>query len=152
LLLTGEGILPKDFYTCYMSQDYNHPDHIWHYRKAQRENAADMRSKGTKAEVWLWKFVLRNKQMRGYTFNRQRPVLHFIADFMCKELKLIIEVDGGIHETKEIQEKDFIKTNELIAKGYAVLRFTNDDIYNNLDIVKQDIERVVDRLESASKT
>ncbi|UPT66607.1 MAG: endonuclease domain-containing protein [Sphingobacteriales bacterium JAD_PAG50586_3] len=131
-----------------MSQEYIHPDHISDYRKAHRENATNMRSKGTKAEVWLWKFVLRNKQMKGYTFNRQRPIMHYIADFMCKELKLIIEVDGSIHDTEEVQAKDFVKTNELVTKGYTVLRFTNEDVYNNLEIVKNDIERVVERLEN----
>lgn len=134
-----------------MSKEYSHPDHIKHYRKAYRENATNMRAKGTKAEVWLWKFVLRNKQMRGYTFNRQRPVMHYIADFMCKELKLIIEVDGPIHNIEEIQTQDFIKTNELVTKGYTVLRFTNDDVLNNLEMVKTAIERVVEKLESVSK-
>lgn len=126
-------------------------DETWrdnkHYNKNLREYAGDMRNKGTKAEVWLWKFVLKNKQMKGYTFNRQRPVLGFIADFMCKELKLVIEVDGGIHESEEVRTKDFIKTNELTIKGYKVLRFTNEDVYNNLEIVKNEIEACIERLE-----
>ncbi|MCW3076617.1 MAG: hypothetical protein JWO32_1226, partial [Bacteroidetes bacterium] len=54
------------------------------------------RSQMTKSEVCLWKYAFRAKQM-GYTFNRQQPVLNYIADFMCNELKLIIEVDGYTH-------------------------------------------------------
>ena len=48
----------------------------------------------TKAEACLWKYVLRAGKMKSFQFRRQRPVLNYIADFMCKELMLIIEVDG----------------------------------------------------------
>lgn len=127
------------------------PSHIRHYNKALKEYAGDMRKSGTKAEAWLWKLVLKNKQVNGYTFNRQRPVLHYIADFMCKELKLIIEVDGGYHNDSEAQINDFVKTQELTTKGYTVIRFTNDDILKDIDSVRTRIEEVVETIEFQSK-
>jgi very-short-patch-repair endonuclease len=60
----------------------------------------------TKAEACLWKYVLKAGGMKGLAFRRQRPVLHYIADFMCKELQLIIEVDGITHTYEEVAEKD----------------------------------------------
>lgn len=58
------------------------------YNKSLQPFASENRKQMTKAEACLWKYALRAKQM-GYTFNRQRPVLNYVADFMCKELKLI---------------------------------------------------------------
>ena len=73
----------------------------FYYNKRLKDLARQLRKQSTKAEIKLWNEVLRSKQMHGYTFLRQRPVLNFIADFMCKELKLIIEVDGYTHELEE---------------------------------------------------
>ena len=69
-----------------------------YYNKKLKEFARRLRKQTTNAEVKLWNEVLRGRQMHGYTFLRQRPILYFIADFMCKELMLIIEVDGYTHE------------------------------------------------------
>jgi very-short-patch-repair endonuclease len=62
------------------------------YNKNLQPFANENRKQMAKSEACLWKFILKSKQM-GYTFNRQRPVLNYIADFMCKPLRLIIEVD-----------------------------------------------------------
>ncbi|SMO79124.1 endonuclease domain-containing protein [Gracilimonas mengyeensis] len=69
-----------------------------YYNKKLKPVAKSLRQRMTKAEACLWKYALKNRQHRGYTFNRQRPVLDYVADFMCKELKLIIEVDGSSHD------------------------------------------------------
>lgn len=71
------------------------------YNKKLQPYASKNRKQMTKAEACLWKYVLKAK-MTGYTFNRQRPVLNYIADFMCKEKKLIIEVDGITHTFEEV--------------------------------------------------
>lgn len=68
-----------------------------HYNKDLQPFAKDLRSDMTKAEACLWKYVLKARMIKGYQFRRQRPVLNYIADFMCKELILIIEVDGITH-------------------------------------------------------
>ena len=64
------------------------------YNKELQPYAHKLRYSMTKAEACLWKYALRAKMMRGYTFNRQRPVGNYIVDFVCKELLLAIEVDG----------------------------------------------------------
>jgi very-short-patch-repair endonuclease len=76
-----------------MESDHSHN----HYNKNLKPIGRALRNNMTKAEASLWKYALKNKQ-RGYTFNRQRPVLSYVADFMCKDLKLIIEVDGSTHD------------------------------------------------------
>ncbi len=77
----------------------------------------------TKAEACLWKFVLGAKQMMGYQFRRQRPVLNYIADFMCKELNLIIEVDGITHQWEGVADNDLIREEKLTSVGFYILRF-----------------------------
>lgn len=72
------------------------------YNNRLRKFARENRNHGTKAEAYLWKYAL-SKKKTGYTFKRQRPVLNFIADFMCQDLKLIIEVDGSSHDSREAQ-------------------------------------------------
>lgn len=121
------------------------PIFIQHYNKDLKPYADDLRNKGTKAEAALWKYVLKAKQMKGYTFNRQRPVLNYIVDFMCKPLKLIIEVDGNTHDGKDEKNKDEIRDAELIKLGYVILRFTNDDVLFNIESVRKDIELTIEK-------
>jgi len=97
----------------------------------------------TKAEACLWKFVLRAKKMRGYTFNRQRPVLRYISDFMCRDLLLIIEVDGSIHQLEEVRKKDHEREKALKEAGFAILRFTNEEVLWEIEKVRTSIERWV---------
>src|SRR6187402_2505468 len=87
------------------------------YNKRLQPFAHDLRFNMTKAEVHLWKYVLKAGLMRGYTFRRQRPVLNYIADFMCMPLMLIIEVDGSIDEIEEIKIRDQKREKELTAAG-----------------------------------
>src|SRR5256885_15851430 len=95
------------------------------YNKTLHPLASGLRRDGTKAEACLWKYVLRAGQMKGYEFRRQRPVLNYIADFMCKPLKLIIELDGGIHRDDLVAENDAIRQARLKEAGFIVLRFDN---------------------------
>jgi very-short-patch-repair endonuclease len=97
----------------------------------------------TKAEACLWKYALRAKGMKGYTFRRERPVLNYIADFMCMELKLVIEVDGLTHQWEETVIKDAKKDADLMAAGFTVLRFDDNDILTQLNKV---IERIEDTM------
>ena len=99
----------------------------------------------TKAEACLWKYVLRAKQMKGYQFRRQKPVLNYIADFMCKELRLVIEVDGITHGFKLAEDKR--RTDDLRQAGFNVLRFTDEEVLTNIQGVAKEIERVIDDIE-----
>jgi len=74
------------------------------YNRDIQPYANGLRKSMTKAEACLWKYVLRARGLKGYPFRRQRPVLNYIVDFFCKELSLIIEVDGITHSWEEEQK------------------------------------------------
>jgi len=111
-----------------------------YYNKNLKSLARTLRKNSTPAEVRLWSELLRGGQMQGYTFLRQRPVLNYIADFLCKELKLIIEVDGASHEGEKQWHKDQKRQTELEEHGFTVLRFTDEEIFKDLDNVQRSIE------------
>ena len=83
--------------------------------------------------------------MKGFQFRRQRPVLIYIADFMCKELMLIIEVDGSIHLLEEVMKNDEIRQKALEAAGFTVLRFTNDEVLKNIQSVYSYLEDWIEK-------
>ena len=105
------------------------------YNKNLQPYANRLRKEMTKAEACLWKYILKAKQLRGYQFLRQRPVLNYIADFICMELMLIIEVDGLTHHWEETIHKDKKKQTDLEAAGFTVLRFNDDEVLNNIKVV-----------------
>ena len=78
----------------------------------------------TKAEIILWS-RLRSKQINGFKFRRQQPLLDYIVDFYCEDLKLIIEVDGEIHSLPEKANYDSKRDNILKINGYHILRLSN---------------------------
>jgi very-short-patch-repair endonuclease len=90
------------------------------------------RSNETSAEAKLWQH-LRNRQLGGWKFVGQAPVGAYFGDFLCRELKLVIEVDGPSHGESHEVAADADRTRELEAQGYRVLRITNTDIFENLD-------------------
>lgn len=110
------------------------------YNKNLKGLARKLRIESTKAEVILWKKLLQGKKMHGYTFLRQRPVMNFIADFMCKELMLIIEVDGYTHHFEDQWKLDRTRQKELENAGFTVLRFTDDEVMKDLNNVFRSIE------------
>ena len=117
-----------------------------YYNKDLREFAHELRYTMTKAEACLWKYVLRAKMMGGFSFTRQRPVLNYIADFMCKELKFIIEVDGYSHTLDEVKEKDKQKQSDLEEVGFIVIRFTDEEILKGIENVRGAIFQEVETL------
>jgi very-short-patch-repair endonuclease len=101
----------------------------------------------TKAEACLWKYVLRGGMMKGYTFNRQRPVMNYITDFFCKKLGLVVEVDGITHHVEETYQKDMIRQQELEKAGLKVIRFTDEEVLKNIEGVQTAIEHCVEERE-----
>jgi very-short-patch-repair endonuclease len=99
--------------------------------------ARQLRLQLTKAESHLWQ-ALKNRQLNGLRFRAQHPVGQFILDFYCPSCKLAIEVDGDIHIDRT--EEDAARTEQLEAYGYRVLRFSNEEIINNLDRVLETIK------------
>jgi very-short-patch-repair endonuclease len=118
--------------------------HFHHYNKNLQPFANRLRNEGTKAEACLWKYVLRAGTLKGFPFRRQRPVLKYIADFMCMDLMLIIEVDGSIHNLQEHYERDMIRQKALESAGYTVLRFTNEEVLKNIGEVRRVLEEWVE--------
>ena len=110
-----------------------------HYNSSLQSRANKLRKSMTKPEACLWKYVLSGRQMLGYQFRRQRPVLNYIADFMCKDLKLIIEVDGLSHESEEGRLKDKKRDNALAEIGFTTLRFSSREVLNTIDMVSSTI-------------
>jgi 5-methyltetrahydrofolate--homocysteine methyltransferase len=88
----------------------------------------------TEAEVLLWN-VLSNKKLEGYKFRRQHIIGGYIADFVCLKEKLIIEIDGLIHQLPENIKSDKERTKWLNSQDFRVIRFTNEEVLSNLDFV-----------------
>ena len=119
------------------------------YNSRLQKYANALRHRMTKAEACLWKYALKNKQMKGYQFRRQRPVLNYIADFMCMELMLIIEVDGITHWQEETVVKDRIKEKALTDAGFTVIRFDDEEVLKEIENVKLEIEGIIGELIAA---
>lgn len=115
---------------------------------AIREFARELRQPQTPTEATLWRH-LRNRNLK-YKFRRQHPIDFFIIDFYCADAKLLIEIDGHSHSTKEQQEYDKARTEYLEALGYKVIRFTNNDVrYNINSVVTVIIEEVEQRIKES---
>lgn len=115
-----------------------------HYNQQLKPLAKNLRNDSTKAEIKLWCEVL-SKGKTGYTFLRQRPISNYIADFMCKELRLIIEVDGYSHNFKALEDNE--RDSKLSALGYATLRFSDEEVIKNLPNVQRVIEAFIEDLQ-----
>ncbi|MEA5464987.1 endonuclease domain-containing protein [Leptothoe sp. PORK10 BA2] len=110
------------------------------YNPKLRERARQLRQNMTKGEIILWQ-RLKQKQMMGYDFDRQRPIDQFIVDFYCKALGLAIEVDGSYHDNPEAQEYDQQRQARLEALGVKFLRFQDEDVKQNSEEVCQAIKQ-----------
>jgi len=111
--------------------------------------AKEFRKTQTEAEKVLWN-ALRNHGFANLKFRRQHPVRWFIADFYCHDFKLVIEVDGGIHNNGIQSEHDENRTSELEELGIQVIRFSNEDILNNIESVLRQIQQTILRSSSPS--
>ena len=106
-------------------------EEIWTTARALRNSATD-------AERHLWQH-LRGRRMGGYKFRRQYPIAGFIADFACIEARLIVELDGGQHVERTAE--DAARTRRIECNGYRVLRFGNDDVLVDTEVVLGEILR-----------
>jgi very-short-patch-repair endonuclease len=102
------------------------------YNPELLHRARALRKNMTPAERKLWHGYLRTLRPR---ILRQRPIDHFIVDFYCAQLKLVIEIDGSIHFTPSAQAYDQHRTERLESYGITVIRFTNDQVLHNFEIV-----------------
>ncbi len=110
----------------------------------QIQRARALRKNPTNAEKHLWR-ILRRQQLGGFRFRRQVPMGHFIVDFVCHAVKVIVEADGGGHNTPEQKAYDQERTDWLNHEGYCILRFWNNDIFCNSESVLETILNVCSR-------
>ena len=113
-----------------------------------KQAARDLRKRSTKTENIFWNLI-RNRNFLNLKFRRQHPIVFeydnqkrfFIADFFCFEKKLVIEIDGGIHESqKDYDELRTLIINEL---GIKVVRFSNDEVLNDIEKVKENLPLIL---------
>ena len=108
-----------------------------------RARARTLRQNMTEAERRVWR-ILRSEQIKGYKFRRQVPIGRYIADFVCHEARLIVEIDGGQHDRSSLQEAE--RNSFLQNEGYRILRFWNNEILATLDGVHETIAGELDRI------
>lgn len=104
--------------------------------------ARGLRQNQTDAEKVFWNHV-KAKRLEGYKFRRQHPIGQYITDFACLECMLIVEIDGGQHT----EEKDRQRTQTLQQKGFHVLRFWNNEIFDNIEGVLHALSLTLSRRE-----
>jgi very-short-patch-repair endonuclease len=100
----------------------------------RREQARRLRRNLTPAEIRLWS-GLRGRRLQDYKFTRQYPIGPYTVDFLCRDARLIIEVDGATHSEDHEIAYDERRSAYLNAQGYRILRIMNDDVYRRFDDV-----------------
>jgi len=107
------------------------------------EKATILRENLTDAERFLWE-KLKDRSLFKHKFRRQHPIDIFIVDFYCHQVRLIIEVDGGYHLNLEQKEYDIGRSAELENWELKIIRFTNNEIFTNIDAVVKRIQKEVE--------
>jgi very-short-patch-repair endonuclease len=107
--------------------------------------AKELRRYETESEKRFWAKLCRN-QLIGLKFRRQHPINRFIVDFYCVKIKLVIEVDGNIHEIPENKVYDIGRSQILNDFGIKVIRFTNEEFIEDIEKVIKNIEKNVIQL------
>ena len=100
--------------------------------------ARDLRQRQTPAESIMWE-CLRNRRLNGFKFRRQHNIGHFIADFYCHEARLVVEIDGPIHEQQRARDSE--RDAWMQACGLRVLRFENAEVFEELEEALAEIKR-----------
>jgi very-short-patch-repair endonuclease len=115
------------------------PRKIIPYNSNLKQLARKLRNDSTLGEVLLWN-ELKNKQLYGFDFHMQKPLLNYIVDLYCYELDLVIEIDGIYHNWEDQDNKDVLRDKELAAFGLTVLRFTEQEVRKDMMNVLRTIE------------
>ncbi len=127
-----------------------HPGYMWAdplIYPLLKEFALQHRSNPTQAENVLWEIV-KSKKLEGYKFRRQHIIGNYIADLICLDKRLVIEIDGLVHQLPDNKESDEARTVWLNTKGFKVIRFSNQQVLNNTEEVLSDILSVLKNQQS----
>lgn len=116
-------------------------DKKYHYKNSHKleEVRKFLRMNATGAEKILWTHV-RGKQL-GYKFRRQYSIGNYVVDFCCEQAKVVVELDGWTHDSEKTKLKDKNKQVYLESLGYKVLRFTNEQVYGDVEKVLDEIKK-----------
>ncbi len=111
------------------------------------ERAKALRKNMTETEKILWNYL--KAGVAGLKFRRQHPLGLYIADFYCHPIRLVIELDGRIHDREDVKENDEQREKELISWGNRILRFKNEEVLNNVEAVLLMIIQKAEELKKA---
>lgn len=125
-----------------MSEEYNDNLHKGAIGKLY-QYGRELRQSATKAEKILWEY-LRNRNLDGLKFRRQHPIDKFIADFYCHQKKLVVELDGAVHDDNMNAQYDEARTYELKGSGIKVIRFRNCEVENSISFVLNEIRKALE--------
>ncbi len=117
------------------------------YNKTLKEFSKELRKTHTLGETLLW-LELQKRQLRGYQFNRQKPLGNYIVDFYCNALNLVIEIDGGSHKFDEVMVNEVKRQAVLEEMGLHFLRFSEMDVRKNMGRVLRSIEGFIENVEN----
>ena len=112
-------------------------------------NAKHLRNNMTEAEITLWLHL--KKGVNGFKIRTQHPIGLYIADFYCHKSKLIIEIDGSIHDELSIKAADAARQKELEGWGYSIIRFTNEQVFENPEEITKIIAEKISELTNLQK-
>jgi very-short-patch-repair endonuclease len=118
------------------------------YNKDLKIFARELRMNMTETEMFLWQRI-RRKQLFGYQFYRQKNIGNYIVDFYCPAAKLIIELDGGQHYSKNGMIRDEQRDSYLCSLGFSTLRFSDREVFKNTEGV---IEKICQYLKKSPPT
>lgn len=110
-----------------------------HNRECLLEKRRELRKRSTPAEIRLWK-VLKNYNFEDRKFRRQHSIENYIVDFYCPKEKMVIELDGEIHNNYINRQMDYERDLRLSELGYIVLRFENERVFSDIGNVLKEIE------------
>jgi very-short-patch-repair endonuclease len=120
---------------------------MYHGANANSQSkASDLRKRRTKAELILWE-SLKTEKVLNCKFRQQHPIVQFIVDFYSHSIKLVIEVDGDVHNSEETKEYDENRTIFLNDLGITVIHFTNELVEQNIEKVVSDIKNTIIKIQ-----
>jgi very-short-patch-repair endonuclease len=100
------------------------------FKPRNTKRAKELRHQASPAERRLWQYLLKS-QLDGHKFSRQIPIGPYFADFVCRNARLVVELDGYSHDVRV--EYDAVRTKFIEAQGYRVIRFSNEDVMKNVE-------------------
>ncbi len=113
--------------------------------RGEDQDARGLRQSAGRAEERVWA-VVRGGKIDGHKFRRQHPIGPYFADFACDRLRLIIEIDGGVHRLDDVAARDVQRQQALEALGWAVIRVTNDQVFEAPEFLVEAVKAYARRM------